>query len=217
MRRGILFTLVVYRIKHFPGICAQQSLFVAALLLFAFSLCAQAATTQTLRLSTTVVSAQTTPDFQSWFDGFFESNPPVYTITSTSDYDGDGQFDYLEYYAGTDPTDGTSQLKMVAPVLSGENALISWTSSTFNLSLGEVRRYHLFRSNSSGLSTLAASGATISSLLGENDVDNLGVVDAAQGSAVTTYEDDGDDGTGVSSEFPLFYRVFLSQPQPQAP
>lgn len=164
-----------------------------------------------IKVSVTVgeSSSPELPDFQEWFERFFGgSNPENHQVTSTSDYDGDGQLDYLEYYAGTNPTDGASMLKIENVELSGNDAEITWTSTA---SVNpEPRKYRIFRSGPDALGVLADSDATILSLQGEALITDLGEVESM---GATTFDTDAN----VKSQFPLFYRVFLSKPEPQVP
>ena len=114
----------------------------------------------------------------------------------------------LEYYAGTNPTDGASMLKIENVELSGNDAEITWTSTA---SVDpEPRKYRIFRSGPDALGVLADSDATILSLQGEALITDPGEVESM---GATTFDTDAN----VKSQFPLFYRVFLAKPEPQMP
>lgn len=181
--------------------------------LIGLNLNAQALATTRIKVSVIVGSSPNSSIPQSWIDLFFGTLDPNYKITSTSDYDGDGQFDYFEYYAGTDPTDGASGLKIIESTLSGNNADITWISS--ESAEPEPRTYRIFRSGPEALGALAASDATIEQLSSDPDITSLesdGQLEINSDGETTTYTD-----LDVKDNFPLFYRVFLSKPEPQAP
>lgn len=134
------------------------------------------------------------------------SFPSSYTITTESDFDSDGLPDYLEYYAGSDPTDGTSLLKIVETNVIGDDIFISWLSSTSNFPAS--RQYILFRSGEGHLSDLA-NASTISELENNPGITKIGPIDADQLYDVTSYTD-----PDLVDQTPLFYRIFLSQPLP---
>ena len=190
--------------------------FVLIFVLFALStpnLSAQTSVTAKITVSVVVGSSPNSSIPSSWIDSFFGDIDPNYEITSTSDYDGDGQFDYLEYYAGTDPTDGASGLRIIESTLSGNDAVISWTS-TDDID-PEPRKYRVFRSGPEALGILAAPNATIDQLSSSPDIASLELdnqLEIPSNGATTTYTD-----LDVKDDFPLFYRVFLSKPEPQAP
>ena len=180
---------------------------------------ANAQTSVTAQITVSVTVAQPSPppdlpDFQTWFESFFGGSTQSHEVTSTSDYDGDGHLDYLEYYAGTDPTDGASRLNIATVELSREDAEITWTSvpDDNNDPPKEPgnRFYRIFRCGPDALGILVDSNATISSLQSEGSVTDLGEVNSD--GETTSYTD-----VGAKSQFPLFYRVFLSKPEPQSP
>ena len=186
-----------------------------AFILLTSHLAAQASTKDILTVSLIVGEPQAAPDFQNWFNSFFETTPPNHEITPTSDYDGDGQFDYFEYFAGTDPTDGSSKLKIIETFLSGEDAEIVWSSvpnSSQPMAPGN-RFYRVFRCGPDSLGNLADPNATIEILQSNNSIVELteSAEIASQGET-TSYTD-----VNAKSQFPLFYRVFLSKPQVQQP
>ena len=186
---------------------------IVLFVLFASNLGAQEPVIAKITVSVTVGSPQAPSIPQSWIDDFFEAIDPNYKITSTSDYDGDGQFDYFEYYAGTDPTNGASGLKIVESTLSGNDAVITWTST--ESTDPEPRKYRIFRSGPEALGILSASDATIEGLSSDSNITSLelnGQLEINSGGEVTTYID-----SNVKNNFPLFYRVFLSKPEPQTP
>ncbi len=184
--------------------------------LFASSANAQSSVKAQIIVSVTVgepLPPPELPDFQTWFEGFLGgNNPQNHQVTSTSDYDGDGQLDFLEYYAGTDPTDGSSRLNVANVEVSGDDAVITWTSVPDTDSTEEPgnRFYRIFRCGPDALGTLVDSNATISSLQSESSITDLGEV--SSDGETTSYTD-----VGARSQFPLFYRVFLSKPEPQVP
>lgn len=185
-----------------------------------YNLLGQTSLKAQITVSVTVGSVQPSPIPQDWIDSFFGAN---YQVTSTSDYDSDGQFDYLEYYAGTDPTDGASRLKVTSTELSGNDAIIIWKSTPDSEDdppeAPGNRFYRLFRCGPNDLNYLASSGATIESLdelianppNDESSLISLGGEILSEGET-TSYTD-----ANVRNEFPLFYRVFLSKPEPQLP
>ena len=146
---------------------------------------------------------------EEWTESYFGGG---YNVTSNSDFDGDGHFDYLEYYAGTDPTDGASRLQIADTTLEGEDAVITWSPTSE--ADGFDRTYRIFRSVPDALGILADPDATLDELTTfaeENaSITNLGDI-SSKGNA-TSYTD-----KNVRNQFPLFYRVFLSQPIPEAP
>ena len=155
------------------------------------------------------VAIEVSEAIQNWFHDY-ENAPDSgsYTVTNYSDYDGDGQLDYLEYYAGTDPTDGTDFLKTLSPEFINGTPVISWDSSASDDP--EPRVYHIFRSGSDGLSVLAHPNASISALQTNFPlIIDLGTVNS-QGT-ITSFVDSSSD----IDDFPLFYRVFLAKPEPQ--
>ena len=167
----------------------------------------------TAQISVSVTIASSTPASipQDWVESFFSSIDPDYAVTATSDYDGDGLDDYEEYYAGSDPTNGSSGLQVMSTVLSGDDVTILWSST--ESTDPEPRKYRIFRCGTDALSDLADPNTTISDLQNSPSITELtalGEIDS-QGTS-TSYTD-----TNAKSLFPLFYRVFLSQPEPQAP
>ncbi len=64
--------------------------------------------------------------FQSWQVQYFGSTTnPV--ADGSIDADGDGQSNLAEFYAGTDPTNSMSALRITSITAQGANVLISWT------------------------------------------------------------------------------------------
>jgi hypothetical protein len=189
-----------------------------SLIVVLFTLCASNLNAQTsaiakITVSVTIGAPQTSPIPQLWVDQFFGDIDPNYVVTSISDYDGDGQFDYFEYYAGTDPTNGASGLKIVESILFGNDAEITWTST--DSTDPEPRKYRIFRSGPEALGILAAPDATIEDLSLNTNITSLelnGELEINSAGDKTTYTDEN-----VKDDFPLFYRVFLSKPEPIEP
>jgi hypothetical protein len=119
-----------------------------------------------------------------------------------SDFDGDGHFDIEEFFAGTDPTDRSSKLKILVTALSGNDAILTWgpTSNGDNIS----RKYRIFSCNADALGALASRQATIEDMVANPDITDLAEV-ASQG-LTTSYRI-----TDAKEDFPVFYRVFLSE------
>lgn len=194
-------------------ISTEQCAGVVLLFLIALKSSVQASVMTTIELSVTVNRPNSSSIPQSWIDDFFGNVDPNYEVTPTSDYDGDGQFDYFEYFAGTDPTNGASSLKIIESTLQGNDAVIVWISTK---SIDpEPRTYRAFRSGSEGLSALAAPDATIEQLSLDPDITSLelnGQLEINSSGETTTYID-----LNVRNDFPLFYRVLLSKPEPKTP
>lgn len=161
--------------------------------------------------SVTFDEPQSPITLEEWASVNFEEN---YDFNDSSDYDGDGQFDYYEYYAGTDPKDGASHLKIIETTLSGNDAIITWAPTPTED--GIARKYRVFRSGPDALSILAAADATIENLSANPDITSVesddGEVEISpKGDEISITDKD------VKDDFPLFYRVFLSQPIPVVP
>lgn len=202
----LLFVTKKYLRKYAWQISLTAILMVAT----ASNSIAQTSATAPLTVRVTVVAS---PIPQSWIDSFFGAIDPDYAVTSTSDFDGDGQLDYYEYFAGTDPTNGASGLKIIETTLSGNDAKIIWTSTTSEDP--EPRKYRIFRSGPEHLGILANPNATIQDLSANVDITSLelnGELEINSAGSTTTYTD-----TNARNDFPLFYRVFLSKPEPQSP
>lgn len=205
---------------------ASQRLLLAFPFL-AIALCTPSANAQSsfkaqITVSVTIgePSAPELPDFQAWFEDFLGgTNPQNYQVTSTSDYDGDGQLDYLEYYAGTNPTDGASRLNIANVELSGDNARITWTSVPDTDPPEEPgnRFYRVFRCGPDDLIYLASPDATIESLDNLISSPNAPSLISLAGEIPSDGETTSYTDVDVKSQFPLFYRVFLSKPEPQLP
>lgn len=194
---------IFFAVLHFNCIVAM---------LLATTADAQSSATAQITVSVTVGAARSASIYQDWIDDFFGSIDPDYEVTPNSDYDKDGQLDYFEYYAGTDPTSGASGLQIVETVLSGDDAIIKWSSVPDKIppeSPGN-RFYRLFRCGPDALASLADPNATIPSLQFNTSITDLGDI-ASQGET-TSYTD-----RGVADRFPLFYRVFLSKPETRLP
>ena len=134
------------------------------------------------------------------------SFPEDYTISFTSDLDRDGLLDYLEYYAGTDPTNGTSLLKIAETLVEDNDLIIRWTSSPSESP--ESRKYILFRTGTENLADLV-NATSVEELESNSNFLKIGPLDASDSEEVTEYTD-----YGAAEFLPLFYRVFLSQPLP---
>ena len=168
------------------------------------------ATAKILVRATIGEPTQVPPDnLEDWEIFYFGSG---YDLSAESDFDGDGHPDYLEFYAGTDPTDGASMLKITETILEENNVVIKWTSAM--KSNGDPRKYLIFRGGSDALGVLTDPATTIEDLQGNSGVTELAEV-PSQGS-VTSYTDP-DNPNNPRDPFPLFYKVFLSQPVPQVP
>ena len=157
-----------------------------------------------ITVSATVgIAVEASVEIQNWFNGFENApNSGNYIVTNSSDYDGDGQLDYLEYYAGTDPTDGTAFLKTLMPEFIIGRPVIFWDSSASDVP--ESRVYHVFRCGPDGLNVLANPNASIASLQSQSSIiTDLGEVNS-QGTITSLVDSDSD-----INDFPLFYRVFL--------
>ena len=148
------------------------------------------------------------PDnLEEWVTYYFGNDN---NFSAESDFDGDGHLDYLEFYAGTDPTDGASKLKITETTLSGNDVIIKW-SPTPN---GEdfIRKYRIFRGGPDALGALTDPQATIQSLRGNENITELTDTEIDSGGFSTSYTD-----VGARDNFPLFYKVILSDPEPQVP
>ena len=65
---------------------------------------------------------------RSWREQFFGSD---YEVDEVSDFDGDGQPDWKEFIAGTDPTNVASRLNVeVTGVLDGSSVVLRWPGAT---------------------------------------------------------------------------------------
>lgn len=195
-------------IRKIPSI--RCTAFVLLCLAFsALGVHAETSVTAKILVSVTIVEAPTPPpdNLEEWVVYYFgEDN----NFSAESDFDGDGYLDYLEFYAGTDPTDAASKLKITETTLSGNDAIIKWapTSNGDNTS----RKYLIFRGGPNALSALANPQATVQSLRTNSNITELAEVDSDSQGSTTSYTD-----SNVKSQLPLFYRVILSQPVPQVP
>ena len=85
---------------------------------------------------------------------------------ASSDWDGDGMLDVMEYVAGSDPKDKLSCLRMYAPLLgfSGSGFVVTWDSAS-------NKQYDLFRSTNlmSGFSPIATNVAATPPLNSHTD------------------------------------------------
>ncbi len=159
----------------------------------------------TTEISVTVEMPQPDEPVPSeWKEQF--SFPDDYIISTESDFDLDGIPDYLEYYAGTNPIQGSSRLKIADTRVDVEDTVTSWFSSSS--SDPEARKYVLFRSGEGNLADLV-NATSIDELRDHPAIIELGPVDAADPGEITEYRDEG-----VVDLLPLFYRVFLSHPLP---
>jgi hypothetical protein len=160
----------------------------------------------TAKITVSVTVGSPSPDdLDDWVVFYFGSD---YDFSAESDFDGDGCLDYLEFYAGTDPTDGASKLQIIETTLSGNDVTIKWapTANGDNIS----RKYRVFCGGPDALGLLTDPEVTIGNLQASPNVDELAEVNS-QG-FTTSYID-----PGASDKFPLFYKVILSQPVPQVP
>jgi hypothetical protein len=187
------------------------SAFFLSLSLLPLEVSAQTSITRPITISLTVGEPLVSPIIpQNWINNFFGDS---YEVTLTSDFDGDGHFDYLEYYAGTYPTDGASKLKIAEATLDENDDMeITWFSPTDEEP--SRRSYLIFRSGPDGLSALASPNATIQSLDENPDVilinDEGNPVPASLTESTTSYTD-----STAGNDLPVFYRVFLFEPNEQ--
>lgn len=83
-----------------------------------------------VRVDLSVSATLTTYD--KWAAGFFSGYPTANTAegAQTADADGDGQSNYAEYLAGTNPLDGSSLLRILSlsRAANGTNVTLNWTS-----------------------------------------------------------------------------------------
>ena len=142
-------------------------------------------------------------NLEDWVVYYFGDNN---NFSAESDFDGDGHLDYLEFYAGTDPTDGASKLKIAETTLSGNDVIIKWSPTP------NGRKYRIFRGGPNALGALTDPQATIDSLQGNSNVTELTEEEIDSGGLSTSYTD-----VNASDSFPLFYKVILSSPEPQIP
>jgi len=146
----------------------------------------------------------------NWVDQYL----PGQTITWNSDYDNDGMADYLEYYAGTNPSDGASGLKVVGLGMSDGLVELFWTSSSSELP--ERRRYKVFSADADALSVLTNPNYRLQDYEeladnpGSSGIFYVGEQSADSNGTTTSILDDGLE-VGVAR----FYRVFLSYPVPE--
>lgn len=145
-----------------------------------------------------------------WVNNYF----PEHTVTWDSDFDNDGMLDYMEYYAGTIPDDGTSFLKINSLDVAGDAVTITWASSP---SLDpEGREYIVYSAEGGALSQLINPELTLSDYetLAQNPevsgINRVGSQAAATGAVETSIVHQG-----VGLESGRFYRVFLVKPLPE--
>ena len=114
--------------------------------------------------------------------GVNSTNAPTDGSADTTDPDGDGLSNWMEWRCGTDPTNALSALRLLAPTPIGSGLVVRWESVA-------DRTYFLERSAtaSSGFTPLAAG------------------IPGQPGT--TTYADTNAIGAG-----PWFYRVGVSSP-----
>jgi len=63
--------------------------------------------------------------FPSWLEQYFScTNDPA--AASNADPDGDGQDNYMEFLAGTNPTSSASSFHLLSTALQGNNLMVSW-------------------------------------------------------------------------------------------
>ena len=170
--------------------------------LFAEKISVSKATTE---VSAFVEMPQTDEPVPLYWRSLF-SFPEDYTISSTSDFDQDGLLDYLEYYAGTDPTNGASLLKIAETLVDDNDLIIRWASSPSESP--ESRKYILFRTGAENLGDLV-NAISIEELENNSNFLKIGPLNSSPSEEVTEYTD-----YGAAEFLPLFYRVFLSQPLP---
>src|SRR5262249_11052031 len=96
-----------------------------------------------------------------------------------TDLDGDGLSNWQEWRCGTDPTNAVSTLRLLAPVTSGTNVILSWQS---------VAGVNYFLERSTNLATSPAFTSLTSNLAGQANT--------------TSYTD-----TNVIGSGPFLYRV----------
>ena len=171
------------------------------------SLCAEkiSVSKATTEVSAFVEMPQTDEPVPLYWRSLF-SFPEDYTISSTSDFDQDGLPDYLEYYAGTDPTNGASRLKIAETLVDDNDLIIRWASSPSESP--ESRKYILFRTGAENLGDLV-NAISIEELENNSNFLKIGPLNSSPSEEVTEYTD-----YGAAEFLPLFYRVFLSQPLP---
>lgn len=158
---------------------------------------------ETINVSLTLILEEPVP--QEWKEKF--AFPENYSVTFESDFDGDGISDYLEYYADTNPIDGSSRFEVVSTEADGNNLTIKWTSS--GNESPAPREYIIFRAEVQHLGTLV-NASSIEEVQNNPNITKIGPLPAAESPAeITTYTD---DEVGNSTSY--FYRVFLSQPLP---
>ena len=154
-----------------------------------------------INVSLTLVKGEPVP--QGWKEKF--AFPENYFITTQSDFDGDGIYDYLEYYADTNPIDGSSRFKVISTELDGTSLTIKWTSSSNEDPA--PRKYIIFRAEAQHLGALV-NASSIEEIQDNTNITQIGPLPAANAEE-TTYTDNEVD---TSKSF--FYRVFLFQPLP---
>ena len=137
-----------------------------------------------VRVDLTVSPTLTTYD--KWAAGFFAGYPTGNTAegAQTADADGDGQSNYAEYLAGTNPLDGSSLLRILSlsRAANGTNVTLNWTSEV-------GRKYQIETSTGLGV------GATPWTAIG------------SQTNAASPITSSTPAGSAIPSEVHRFYRV----------
>lgn len=143
-----------------------------------------------------------------------EDNIPQedYPITWESDFDSDGMVDCMEFYAGTDPANGRSLLKINGLVVTEDKVTITWASTR---STDPARReYIVYGANAQGLDSLLDASLSLQQVDELSFIPTSGVVFVGRKLA-----SESDDETSIEHDvsqlgLPQYYRVFLTQPLP---